>query len=141
MSSDDVLGQLATAHDDSNRYQCITLNTQIHTHTQTTQLTTTQPNNHTNSHTHKQPHTQPHTHKTTHPTTPTHTTTHKNSHTHKQPHTGGIVMNLTKMPRPAKSVEKCGLRMIELGSKYPTINLFKNKRYWANRVGSRSDLI
>ncbi|ESN93713.1 hypothetical protein HELRODRAFT_157808 [Helobdella robusta] len=45
-----------------------------------------------------------------------------------QTNAGSIVLNLLKIPRPAKKVEKCSLKMVEAGTKHPTLNLFKSKR-------------
>lgn len=48
--------------------------------------------------------------------------------------TGSIALDLNNIPKPAKNVKKCSLKMLDKNGKWPTMNLFKNRRckgWWA----------
>ena len=41
---------------------------------------------------------------------------------------GAVNLNLSKMPRPARDVKRCSMKLLKRDGSVPTLNLFKQKK-------------
>ena len=41
---------------------------------------------------------------------------------------GAVTLDLNKMPRPARDVKKCSMKLLKRDGSVPTLNLFKQKK-------------